>query len=64
MSPTIPVQRALVYLDNCAITLSQDLSEHGGSMPSPYLQDLVRNMRLRGYAIRTQKTYLHWIRSA
>jgi len=33
-------------------------------MPSPYLQDLVRNMRLRGYAIRTQKTYLHWIRSA
>ncbi len=31
-------------------------------MPSPFLQELVRDMRLRGYALRTQKTYLHWIR--
>lgn len=31
-------------------------------MPSPFLQELVRDMRLRSYALRTQKTYLHWIR--
>lgn len=31
-------------------------------MPSPFLQELVRDMRLRGHALRTQKTYLHWIR--
>lgn len=31
-------------------------------MPSPFLQELVRDMRLSGYSLRTQKTYLHWIR--
>lgn len=31
-------------------------------MPSPFLLELSRDMRLRGYALRTQKTYLHWIR--
>lgn len=30
-------------------------------MPSPFLQELVRDMRLRGCALRTQKTYLHWV---
>lgn len=30
-------------------------------MPSPFLQELVRDMRLRSYALRTQKTYLHWV---
>jgi site-specific recombinase XerD len=30
-------------------------------MPSPFLEEVRRDMRLRGYAIRTEKTYLHWI---
>src|SRR5690606_37601588 len=31
-------------------------------MSSPFLESLRREMRLRGYSIRTEKTYLHWIR--
>jgi hypothetical protein len=30
-------------------------------MPSPFLQEIRRDMRLRGYSIKTEKTYLHWI---
>lgn len=30
-------------------------------MPSPFLEEIRRDMRLRGYAIKTEKTYLHWI---
>jgi integron integrase len=30
-------------------------------MPSPFLTDVRRDMRLRGYSIKTEKTYLHWI---
>ena len=32
-------------------------------MPSPFLESLRRDMRLRGYSIRTEKSYLYWIRS-
>ena len=28
---------------------------------SPFINSLRRNMRLRGYSIRTEKTYVHWI---
>lgn len=31
-------------------------------MASPFMTELRRDMRLRGYALRTEKTYLHWIR--
>ncbi|MEX0739076.1 MAG: integron integrase [Pseudohongiella sp.] len=31
-------------------------------MTSPFLQELSRDMRLRGYALRTEKTYILWIR--
>ena len=31
-------------------------------MSSPFLQELSRDMRVRGYALRTEKTYIHWIR--
>tara|TARA_R110002072_G_scaffold302506_2_gene486011 strand:+ start:210 stop:1172 length:963 start_codon:yes stop_codon:yes gene_type:complete len=30
-------------------------------MPSPFLEEVRRDMRLRGYSIKTEKTYLHWI---
>jgi len=30
-------------------------------MPSPFLDEVRRDMRLRGYSIKTEKTYLHWI---
>ena len=30
-------------------------------MKSPFLQEISRDMRLRGYALKTEKTYLHWI---
>src|SRR5690554_6319545 len=30
-------------------------------MPSPFLEEIRRDMRLRGYAVKTEKTYLHWI---
>jgi integron integrase len=30
-------------------------------MRSPFLDEIRRDMRLRGYAIKTEKTYLHWI---
>lgn len=30
-------------------------------MRSPFLEEVRRDMRLRGYAIKTEKTYLHWI---
>ncbi len=31
-------------------------------MPSPFIESLRREMRLRGYSIRTEKAYIHWIR--
>jgi len=31
-------------------------------MPSPFIESLRRDIRLRGYSIRTEKTYLYWIR--
>lgn len=31
-------------------------------MASPFIEEIRRDMRLRGYAIKTEKTYLHWIR--
>ncbi|MDO9475128.1 MAG: phage integrase N-terminal SAM-like domain-containing protein, partial [Pseudohongiella sp.] len=30
-------------------------------MTSPFLQEISRDMRLRGYSLKTEKTYLHWI---
>lgn len=30
-------------------------------MASPFLQEISRDMRLRGYSLQTEKTYLHWI---
>jgi len=32
------------------------------SKKSPFLDRIRRTMRLRGYSIRTEKTYLYWIR--
>ena len=32
-------------------------------MPSPFLDSLRQDMRLRGYSIRTEKAYIYWIRS-
>ena len=29
---------------------------------SPFLETLRRDIRLRGYSMRTEKTYLYWIR--
>ena len=29
---------------------------------SPFMQQLQQNMRMRGYSMRTEKTYLYWIR--
>lgn len=31
-------------------------------MPSPFIESVRRELRLRGYSIRTEKTYLTWIR--
>lgn len=31
-------------------------------MRSPFLSDISRHMRARGYSLRTEQTYLHWIR--
>ena len=31
-------------------------------MKSPFMESLREDMRLRGYSIRTEKTYLHWIK--
>lgn len=31
-------------------------------MPSPFLESIRRDMRLRGYSMRTEKSYLYWIR--
>lgn len=31
-------------------------------MASPFMQSVRDDMRLRGYALRTEKTYLDWIR--
>ena len=31
-------------------------------MPSPFMESLRRDIRLRGYSIRTEKTYLYWIK--
>lgn len=30
---------------------------------SPFLEDVRRNIRLRGYSIRTEKSYLYWIKA-
>ena len=29
---------------------------------SPFLETVRENIRLRGYSLRTEQTYLHWIR--
>lgn len=29
---------------------------------SPFLNDISRYMQTRGYSLRTEKTYLHWVR--
>ncbi|MBV0934928.1 phage integrase N-terminal SAM-like domain-containing protein, partial [Marinobacterium weihaiense] len=29
---------------------------------SPFLNHIRRELRLRGYSLRTEKTYLHWIK--
>ena len=31
-------------------------------MTSPFMEALRADMRLRGYSIRTEKSYLHWVR--
>ena len=33
------------------------------SRKSPFLESVRRMMRSRGYAMKTEKTYIHWIRS-
>jgi len=32
------------------------------TVPSPFIESIRRDIRLRGYSIRTEKTYLYWIR--
>ena len=32
-------------------------------MKSPFLRSVSRTMRLRGYALKTEKSYLHWIKN-
>ena len=34
----------------------------GIDMPSPFIESVRSNIRLRGYSIRTEKAYLYWIR--
>ena len=31
-------------------------------MPSPFIENLRVDMRLRGYSLKTEKSYLGWIR--
>ncbi len=31
-------------------------------MPSPFLESLRNDMRLRGYSIKTEKSYMEWIK--
>lgn len=31
-------------------------------MASPFIESLRAEMRLRGYSLRTEKTYLHWVK--
>jgi len=31
-------------------------------MPSPFLQSIQNEIRLRGYSYKTEKTYMNWIR--
>ena len=41
------------------------LNIYGGlimQLRSPFMQQLQQNMRMRGYSLRTEKTYLYWIR--
>lgn len=33
------------------------------SLKSPFLSGLQEEMRMRGYSIRTEKTYLYWIKA-
>jgi len=30
-------------------------------MPSPFIESILPNMRLRGYSLRTEKFYLYWV---
>ena len=32
-------------------------------MASPFMETLRRDIRLRGYSMRTEKTYIYWVRS-
>ena len=32
-------------------------------MASPFMETLRRDIRLRGYRMRTEKTYIYWVRS-
>ncbi len=32
-------------------------------LKSPFLKGLQEEMRMRGYSIRTEKTYLYWIKA-
>jgi len=42
--------------------LIQYIYAHGGVCASPFLEALKRDIRLRGCSIRTEKTYLYYIR--
>ena len=33
------------------------------TLKSPFLKGLQKEMRMRGYSIRTEKTYLYWIKA-
>ncbi|CAM3738349.1 hypothetical protein PSMA106859_14750 [Pseudoalteromonas maricaloris] len=33
------------------------------SLKSPFLKGIQEEMRMRGYSIRTEKTYLYWIKA-
>jgi integron integrase len=44
----------LVYLETAFLT-------HGSVMQSPFLESIRTDMRLRGYSLRTEKSYLSWI---
>lgn len=35
---------------------------HGKDMASPFIEELRADMRLRGYSLKTEKSYLGWIR--
>lgn len=43
--------------------LDSDYKDVGIMSNSPFLNDISRYMRTRDYSLRTEKTYLHWVRS-